>query len=136
MAWFESRYKSAAGLLLSRDIRKLEELEAAGVSERELAAVASAISANIAFANNLALISALQAEAYRVRIDALNLERDTHCLDDGYENAIERSIRFRSLDDYRLEVSNMGGGLPPRDAPGAKPDIPLENAYTAPERAH
>ncbi len=96
-----NNYQKEADLELERTISNLER-QKASIDMNELAKY----NANLQFAQRLNLISLKQARAYHKRVSDLlyTMRTQTGIIDDGYENPLEREIRYSSMDQLKADI--------------------------------
>lgn len=107
----EREYKAAATTELERRIRDIENRDKTAQTKSELTKDSANVSSNVGFAQQLHLISDMQAEAYKERIKRAQLEfqnmqrTETRSdLVDGFENPGERSARYQNMDSYNAQI--------------------------------
>jgi hypothetical protein len=109
MPLIENKYRAAATTELEREIRRLEEKDAAFHSSDEHPIDVGAVTANVDFAERIRLLDAEQAHSYRERISKLRFEAllrtQTSVIVDDFENPIESSMRLQGLDEYNALIS-------------------------------
>ena len=102
MGVFNDNYKKNAYVELEKDITQLE-------SKREMPSKddMARFNANVQFAQRLRLISIEKAKELRKRIHNLEYTRRTQTglIDDGYENPLEREIRFSNMEELKKEIA-------------------------------
>lgn len=111
MPLFERDYKAAAVTELERRLRDIEDRNKAAQTRNEFIRDASNVDSNVDFAQQLNLISDMQAEAYKERVRKSRFEfehmqrTETRAdLVDGFENPRERSARYQGMDSYNAQI--------------------------------
>ena len=109
-----NNYQKEADLELERTISNLER-QKASIDMNELAKY----NANLQFAQRLNLISLKQARAYHKRVSDLlyTMRTQTGIIDDGYENPLEREIRYSSMDQLKADIERTRESFYKYDTP-------------------
>ena len=107
-------YQKEANLELERSIQNLER-QKASIDMNELAKY----NANLQFAQRLNLINLRQARAYHKRLSDLlyTMRTQTGIIDDGYENPLEREIRYSNMDQLKADIEKTRASFYEFDSP-------------------
>ena len=110
MAFFERGYKAAALTELERCVRDLEERDKVAEQKPKFDTDLNEVSTNLNFAERIELVSAVQAQALRDRLNKAHLEyartvRETHDIVNDYENPRERAARFQDMERYNSQIA-------------------------------
>lgn len=112
MALFEKGYKAAAIAELERSVRDLEERDKTAQTKPAFEKDAADTQSNLNFAERLNLINAVQAEAFRQRIQKAQIDFEhmqrTETRDDivdSFENPRERAARYQDMDKYNAQIA-------------------------------
>ena len=111
MALFEKNYKAAAVTDLERSVRDLEERDKTAETKPVFQKDMNEAQSNLNFAERLNLVSAVQADIYRERMQKAHqnfecLERnETMYIVNDLENPRERSARYQDMDIYHAQLA-------------------------------
>ena len=112
MALFEKNYKAAAIAELERSVRDLEERDKTAQTKPAFEKDVADTQGNLNFAERLNLINAVQAEAFRQRVQKAQIEFErmqrTETRDDivdSFENPRERAARYQDMDKYNAQIA-------------------------------
>ena len=107
-------YQRETDLELERVISNLER-QKASIDMVELAKY----NANLQFAQRLNLINLKQARAYYKRVSDLlyTMRTQTGIIDDGYENPLEREIRYSNMDQLKADIERTRSSFYQFDTP-------------------
>ena len=110
MRLFERNYKAAATTELERSIRELEERNKISENKVHFQKDMLDVQSNVNFAERIHLISMMQANIYRNRLQKAHsnfehLERtETMTVVNDFENPRERSMRCQSIETYNAQI--------------------------------
>jgi len=112
MALFEKGYKAAAIAEIERSVRDLEERDKTAQTKPAFEKDAADTQSNLNFAERLNLINAVQAEAFRQRVQKAQIDFErmqrTETRDDivdSFENPRERAARYQDMDKYNAQIA-------------------------------
>lgn len=96
-------YKKNAYIELEKELSNLERQNGSPDKDEM-----SRFSAKVQFAQRINLINLEKAREYRKRVDILeyNIRTQTGIIDDGYENPLEKDIRYSNMEAVKEEIAH------------------------------